>query len=144
MVERIPFTAPGRPAFERDSGFAGVELLIGDVPPNGAPVDMLLAAATTYAFLSVVGRVGNVSTGALALAKADGSVKAIGVLMTDAVVPAGKTDATGRVHTSGHFNANALVWDASFDTFAKKQAAFEAGTSNILIGRNPYDPVFTA
>lgn len=143
MVERIGFGSPGVPAYQQDAGFSQVELLIGDVPPNGAPVDLPCAAAAQFALYSVVGQVGNVATGALALATKDGTVKAIGVLMVPVNLPAGKTG-TARVHTSGHFNANALVFDASFDSFAAKKAAFTPGTSNVLIDRNPYDPVFTA
>lgn len=41
------------------------------------------------------------------------------------------------VYRSGHFNVDALVWDASFDTLAKKLAAFEGAPSptNILVGK---------
>jgi hypothetical protein len=143
MVERIGYGTPGVPSYEKDAGFGRVELLVGDVPPNGAPADLPCAAGAVLPLFAVVGQVGNVPTGALALATQDGTVKAIGVLMVAVNLPAGKTS-TARVHGSGHFNANALVWDASFTTFEQKAAAFPFGTSNVLIGRNPYDPVFTA
>lgn len=65
--------------------------------------------------------------------KAEGGVKAIGVL-TAAVVD---VDAAQRaaIFRAGCFNPAALVWDASFDTDAKKAAAFrDAPTpTNILI-----------
>lgn len=131
--------APGVPGFQSDDGFTGIELLMGDVPANGAPVDLPFAASTTLPLFAVVGQVGNVATGALALATADGTtVKALGVLMVPVNSGVGVTG-TARVHTSGHFNINKLQWGGTFDTEAKKLAAFAVGTSNILLGKNPYD-----
>jgi hypothetical protein len=135
-MARIPYGAPGVAAYQSGDMPSQVELLIGDIPAYGASVDLNVGANANFPIYSVVGETG----GVMALAKADGSVKAIGVLAVPVVTGAGQTT-SARVNTSGHLNMNALNWDASFDTDAKKVAAFPIGTSNILIGKNPYDPV---
>lgn len=137
-MHKVQANALGVPAYERDDGFASIELLIGDVPPNGGPVDYPVAAETVLPLFSVV----TLTAGVLALAQSGGTA-AVGVLMVPVATLAGDTS-TARVHTSGHFNGNRLHWHATFDTNAKKVAAFPPGTSNILIGFNPYDPVFTS
>jgi hypothetical protein len=132
--EIIGFGAPGVAGFQQDDGFTQRELLVGDTPSNGGPVDFKVGQNTVLPLYSVVGRN---AQGNVALAKADGSIVAEGVLVVPVATGAGQTT-TARGHTSGHFNMNALTWDASFDTEAKKVAAFPLG-SNILIGKNPYD-----
>ena len=52
-----------------------------------------------------------------------GGIRAIGVLAHAAALGASGS-LNGQVWYSGCFNQDALVWDASFDTDAKKQAAF--------------------
>ncbi len=129
----------GVPAYERDDGdYSTIELLMGDVPPNGGPVDYPVGANTNLPMFTVVGVVG----GVLVPAQAGGVVEAVGYLTVPVNTGAGETT-TARVHTSGHYNGNRLFWHASFDTDAKKVAAFPPGKSNILIGFNPYDQVKT-
>ena len=134
-IENIMADSLGVPARQVEDGYSSVELLMGDVPPNGGPVDYPVAQNTELPLFTVVG----VSGGNLVKATS-GGVAAVGVLMVPVKTGAGQTT-TARVHTSGHFNGNRLRWDASFDSKSKKVAAFEPGKSNILIGFNPYDQV---
>lgn len=44
------------------------------------------------------------------------------------------------VYRTGHWNMDALVWDASYDTDAKKAAAFEGSVSpTIFVSKAPYN-----
>lgn len=61
-----------------------------------------------------------------------GGVRAIGVLAHAATLGASGT-ANGHVWYSGAFNQDALVWDASFDTDAKKEAAFRGAPTPTTI-----------
>lgn len=51
-------------------------------------------------------------------------------------IPAGAT-MTVPVYRSGHWNMDALVWDASYDTDAKKAAAFEGSVSPTIFVSKP-------
>lgn len=61
-----------------------------------------------------------------------GGVIAIGVLAHAVTLGASGTG-TGPVWYSGAFNMDALVWDASFDTDAKKEAAFRGAPTPTTI-----------
>lgn len=63
---------------------------------------------------------------------AQGGVQAIGVLAHAASLGASGTG-TGTFWYSGCFNIDALIWDASFDTDAKKLAAFEGAPTPTTI-----------
>lgn len=43
-------------------------------------------------------------------------------------------DVVAPIYIGGFFNIAALVWDASFDTDAKKLAAFDVGNHSISVG----------
>lgn len=81
--------------------------------------------------------VGTAASGALAGGLDD--VKAIGVLAH--AVSRGPSPAAaavnGQVLYQGNFNQDALVWHASFDSDAKKQAAFRGSPTptNIIVGK---------
>lgn len=77
-----------------------------------------VAASTTLLFGAVVG----LSAGNLVMA-VDGSIKPIGVLAHAIATPAGQT-ANATVYRGGAFKKDSLVWDASYNTDAKKLAAF--------------------
>lgn len=61
-----------------------------------------------------------------------GGVQAIGVLAQAAVLGASGTG-NGQVWYSGAFNMDSLVWDASFTTDAKKEAAFRGAPTPTTI-----------
>ena len=68
-----------------------------------------------------------------------GGVQAVGV-MAHAADLGGSGAATGPVWYSGAFNAEALVWDDSFDTDAEKEAAFRGAPTptTIIIAKRDY------
>ena len=68
-----------------------------------------------------------------------GGVQAVGVLAQAASL-GGSGSSTGPVWYSGAFNAEALVWHASFDTDAEKEAAFRGAPTptTIIIAKRDY------
>jgi hypothetical protein len=65
---------------------------------------------------------------------------AYGILTADVLTGVGETTTVDLVR-QGHVNANALIWDATFDDDEKKRVAFEAAVSgtNILVGKPKYN-----
>lgn len=133
MDINAPFNAPM--AGEAGSAFGDtykqVNLLLGTVPPHGAPKSVKYAAGSAFKIYSVVGVD---ATGNLALAKQDGSVAVMGILTAniDASMAEGSVD----VLTSGHYNIDALTWGADYTTDAQKLDAVKA-PSTLLFGINP-------
>lgn len=123
-------SATGLPAFEVMDVYKDANLVAGAEPPILQPVRILLGDSLTLAQFSVVG----ISGGKLVLATYNATVasaiKPIGVLMQAAVSGASNTTIKGEVALGGCFNVgftdagadSPLVWDASFDTIAKKTA----------------------
>jgi hypothetical protein len=62
-----------------------------------------------------------------------GGVRALGVLAHAASLGANPAVGRGQVWYSGAFNMDALVWDDSFDTDAKKEAAFRGAPTPTTI-----------
>jgi hypothetical protein len=138
-MTKIPFGAPGVAMFASDAYVGSDELLSGDTPRS--TTTEAVAQNTNLPIFSVVGRTGNAAGGALALATADGVVKAMGITTAPVITGAGVTT-TVDIYRSGMFNPNALNWDASFNTDAKKAAAFEGSVSdNIFIVKPKYQNV---
>ena len=94
--------------------------LSGNTPENTTshPVDPAAVVAADLPAFSVVGLGAN----GLTLAKFDKSVQALGVTVVK--VDKGSTAANVGIFRDGTFDPAALTWDASFDTAAKKLAAF--------------------
>lgn len=71
--------------------------------------------------------VGRIATGGkvkiAAIGAVDGSATPIGILVN--AVDASGGDKAGTIYIGGDFNRAALVWDSTFDTDAKKAAAFD-------------------
>lgn len=126
MTTNVPLVSGGIASFASDGPYASPEYIMGDRPQITSTLEDV-AASTTLAFLTVVGRVGNAATGALTIA-VFGSVTPIGVLAVSVATAAGQTGKAA-VFRTGHFNPNLLVWDSSYDTAAKKAKAFEGAGS---------------
>ena len=114
----------GRPAFEALDTFTQKQLVAGSEPKMSPAVRILLADSLTLAQFTVVGvdATGKLVAAAYNATVASG-VKPIGVLAHVATSGATNTTIKGEVWLTGCFNADAdspLVWDASFDTLAKK------------------------
>ena len=65
----------------------------------------------------------------------EGGVPPIGV--TCSPVKKGASNKSVAVYRGGYFNMDALNWDASFDSAAKKRVEFEASQPGIFIGTVP-------
>lgn len=114
---------------ETDS-FDQIVLLTGDTPPVVTTSEVAAAALPQWC---VVGRDADGKIVKATYAADDTGVEPIGITV-NAVDPAVGTLDTVAVYRAGCFNPNALVWDATFDTDAKKKAAFEkTGTQIFLV-----------
>ena len=115
----------GRASFEVMDDYAQNHLISGVEPPLVPAISVKAKNGTTLAQFTVVGYEGNVATGDLVIATATGSpaVKPIGVLAHGVTVPGSGTN-FAQVWYSGCFDPTFLVWHASFNTDALKEAAF--------------------
>lgn len=123
-MTNIPYGSQGFASFNESGEYTTQEVFCGDLPrpfTESYPV----AAETTLEQYSVVGLDGS---GDLALATEDGTVQAIGVLLYAITTGVGETDNVP-IWRAGCFDRNVLVFDTSYDTDAKKQAAFEGAPS---------------
>lgn len=120
--------AHGLPAFETLDEYIDSNLTAGASPPILQPNRILLGDSLTLAQFTVVGLSGGKLVPATYNATIASAVKPIGVLMRAATSAAANTTKFGEVALGGCFNAGSndagadspLVWDASFDTLAKK------------------------
>lgn len=127
---------------------ANLAAVINGTDPNTTPAHPDVSASVVGAVVTLTARqpglVGNSvttvesGTGASFAAATltggadQGGVQAIGVLAHAAALGASGTG-TGTFWYSGCFNIDALVWDASFDSDAKKLAAFEGAPTPTTI-----------
>lgn len=97
------------------------ELVTGDLPVYGADTDETVLTGQDLDALTVVGFDNNGKV----IPAEHGVTQAVGFLpyAVDTATPG--TDLTARVVRTGCLNPEVLVWDASYDTDAKKHKAFE-------------------
>lgn len=127
------------PVFEQLDSYIDSNLTAGAEPAISQSVRILLADSLALAQFTVVGvdAAGQIVKALYNATPASG-VRPVGVLMQAATSGAANSTIYGEVSLSGCFNAgdnaagrdSPLVWDASFDTLAKK-------TSGPLIVGNP-------
>lgn len=119
----------GVPAFEVMDTYIDANLVAGAEPAIQSPRRFLLADSLTLAPFTVVGLDGSGKlVKAVYNATVSSGVKPIGVLLHAATSGASNTTIFGEVLMTGCFNVGSddagsdspLVWDASFDTIAKK------------------------
>lgn len=121
----------GRPAFDVLDTYVQSNLSAGAEPPMQQPSRVLLGDSLTLAQFTVVGISGGKLVKAVYSTDPEVAVPAIGVLAHAVTSGASNTTVFGEVIPTGCFNigeTNAgtdspLVWDASFDTMAKKRTA---------------------
>ena len=134
MPTTTPYADPGRASFERIDEFVNSNLLAGPHPELKPAIGLPLANDTNLAQFSVVGRDGD---GKIAMATTGNvdpadDIQPIGVVAhAVSLGAAGSTNA--QVFYSGCFNKDHLVWDDSFDTDAKKLAAFNGAPTPTTI-----------
>lgn len=125
----------GTPDFEELDTFINAHLLCSATPEQEPTVRVLLGDSLTLEQYSVVG----LSAGKLVMATEDDPIAPIGVLAHAATSGASNSTIYGEVHLTGDYNIDAdspLVWDASFDTEAKKTFAPVADTGGRLMFRS--------
>lgn len=118
----------GLPAFEVLDNMVDANLVAGAEPAIQAPVRILLDDSLTLEQFTVVGVSAGKLVKAVYNATVASGVKPIGVLRHKAVSGATNTTIYGEVWLTGCYNVgntdaggdSPLVWDASFDTLAKK------------------------
>jgi len=105
--------------------------ITGDFPPQ-VTVDYVAGDSMTIPARTVVGFTGNVPTGKIVPATADGTVKAIGITTYAISTGASNTLQVG-VYRQGVFNPTQVNWPASFNTDDLKRLAFEGAPSPTAI-----------
>jgi len=120
--------AHGTPAFEVMDEYVDSNLVAGAEPAIQAASRILLGDSLTLPQFAVVGLSGGKLVLATYNATLANAIQPIGVLAHAATSGAANTTVYGEVLLTGNFNAgkddagsdSPLVWDASFDTLAKK------------------------
>ena len=119
----------GRPAFESLDTYVPSALLAGAEPGIQPPIRLLMGDNLSLAQFQVVGRDVNKKlvplTYAGLIANDATKIVPVGIMAHAAVSGANNTTQFGNVIYTGCFaTEGALIWDASFDTDAKKEEAF--------------------
>lgn len=131
----IPIGDPGVADFKEEKFGGPAEWRFGDMPLQTINVSITASGANrTLAFLSVLNGEGNGILADWNVTRDAGSADYI--LATSVTILDGET-AIVPVYVQGHFNMDALVWDASYDTDAKKAAAFVGGDYPMLLVSKP-------
>lgn len=129
----------GRALFEQMDTYLDSVLLAGAEPHLEPPISILLGDSQTLAQFTVVGLSGGKIVPAVL-----GTTAAFGILCHAATSGAANTTVRGEVWYSGCFNIGSdgvLIWDASYDTVAKKAAAFiGASTPTTIVTRERLNP----
>ena len=132
-MTNIPFGNPGQ-AGSSTEAFTQHDLLLSDTP-NLFTEDLTLAESQDIALYEVVGLDGSGNI----IPAEQGVTDAIGI-SAGAITSGVGENPTIQIIRGGHFNGDALVWDASYDTDAKMIAAFRGAPSptQIVVGLNKY------
>jgi len=120
----IPYSEAGQAAFEELDTWSADLLISGSWPKLSPGRPYTVKADEVLEQFEVVGLDGNGDLVPAVL----GTTEAIGVLTQAVTGNAGGTT-TVPVFIAGCFNPDILVWDATYDTPAKKAAAFDGAPS---------------
>lgn len=134
---KVPYGDPGIAGFEKESWGNKQNWQYGDTPALTTKTVSFTASGAdlTITFLDVLNGAG---------AKADYNVTpdagtADYIAATTITIPDGETKSVP-VYVQGHFEMEALGWDASYDTDAKKEAAFQGSISpTIFVSKGNFD-----
>lgn len=129
-----PYADRGVASFEVLDTYLQNNLLAGNHPELKPAFSYPMANSTTFAQFSVVGlnAAGNIALAVMGSVDPDDDIKPIGVL-PHAVALGATGTMNAPVWYSGCFDMDALVWDDSYDTEAKKLAAFQGSPTPTTI-----------
>lgn len=129
----IPFGNPGQ-AGDAFEAFTQRDLILSD-EPGFFTTDMVLAASQNISLYEVVG----VNGSGQIIPAVLGTTAAIGIA-AGAIISGSGQNPTIQVIRGGHFNGDLLGWDDTYDTDAKKAAAFAGAPSptQIVVAFNKY------
>lgn len=133
----IPVGSPGLANFESETWGNVPEHLYSDTPPVAEQTVSFTASGAdlTINFLDVLATDG----GAAAQDGASAADRANYIAAATIVIPDGETK-TVPVYVAGHFNMDALNWASTYDTDAKKAAAFQGSVSpTILVSKSKFN-----
>lgn len=128
----------GVPVFETIDTYENQFLLAQNEPAIQQPVRILLGDSLTLGQFTVVGVSGGKLVKATWNATEASAIKPVGVLAQPAASGASNSTIFGEVFLEGSFNTDAdspLVWDATYDTVAKKQGYNAANSRLRFVGR---------
>lgn len=122
----IPMGNPGVAA-DAYEAFTNVDLLLSNTP-TFFTVDMTLAESQDIALYEVV----SVDGSGNVIPAVSGTSEAIGIC-AGAITSGSGENPVVQVIRGGHFNIDALVWDASYTTDALKTSAFDGADAPTII-----------
>lgn len=137
----------GVPAFDVMDEYVDSNLVAGAEPAIQQPRRILLGDSLTLAQFTVVGLSSGKLVKATYNATPASAITPIGVLMQAATSGASNSTIYGEVSLTGCFNAGSddsgtdspLVWDATFDTLAKKEASTQGNPNLAFRSRLKHD-----
>jgi hypothetical protein len=137
MTTTLPYVDPGMgvPSFEVVDTYNGKFLLAGNQPELAEAVGMAQKVSTTLPMFQVVTYDATDGTIIAAVYDVANAYQAIGFTANASTVGSGGGNVN--IFYQGCPNIDCLVWDASFDTDAKKLAAFRAAPTptQIIAGK---------
>lgn len=129
----IPMGKPGVAEFKSETFGGPTELRYGEGVLTTTEITITAPANIDWP----IGAVLNLAGTALADWNATRDAGCANYVLAQPVVLASGASATIAVYREGHFNMDALTWDASYDTDAKKKAAFEGSVSPTIFVSKP-------
>lgn len=136
--KKVPLGNPGVADFQSETWGNTNEMLISDTPPMATQTISVSASGADVEI--ALGQVLAADGSPAAQDGATAADKACYIAAMSIVVADGATKEVA-IYRAGHFDMDALTWDATYDTDAKKKAAFDdAGVSPmILIGKRKFN-----
>lgn len=132
----IPHGEPGVASFASETFGNKNEPRFGDGEAKTTNITFTPGASGSLALYSVL----NLAGSALADWNVTRDAGCANYILAEPVVLTNGVPITVPVYRTGHWDMDALVWDASYDTEAKKKAAFEGSVSpTIFIGKKAFN-----
>ncbi len=132
----IPHGEPGVASFASETFGNKNEPRFGDGEAKTTNITVTAGADISLGLYSVLNLAGN----ALADYNASRDAGCANFILAEPINILNGATMTFAVYRTGHWDMDALVWDASYDTDAKKKAAFEGSLSpTIFIGKKAFN-----